>query len=64
CADGWLVLDEVQPEGRRRMPAEDWWRGLHRDVVRFDATAPVDGPPALGGASPGDVPEGSGRSDG
>ncbi|MCL6515419.1 methionyl-tRNA formyltransferase, partial [Alicyclobacillus sp.] len=26
CADGWLVLDEVQPEGRRRMPAEDWWR--------------------------------------
>ena len=30
-ADGVLVLDEVQPEGRRAMPADAWLRGLHGD---------------------------------
>jgi methionyl-tRNA formyltransferase len=30
--DGVLVLDEVQPEGRRAMTADAWLRGLHGDV--------------------------------
>jgi methionyl-tRNA formyltransferase len=30
--DGVLVLDEVQPEGRRSMAAEAWLRGLHGDA--------------------------------
>jgi methionyl-tRNA formyltransferase len=28
CADGWLELLEVQAEGKRRMPAADFVRGL------------------------------------
>jgi methionyl-tRNA formyltransferase len=31
-ADGVLVLDEVQPEGRRAMAADAWLRGLHGDA--------------------------------
>ncbi|WP_029420573.1 methionyl-tRNA formyltransferase [Alicyclobacillus macrosporangiidus] len=41
CADGWLRMDEVQPAGRRRMPAADWWRGLRRDEVRMDVAEPL-----------------------
>jgi methionyl-tRNA formyltransferase len=33
CGDGWLRLEEVQPAGRRRMTAVDWWRGLRRDSL-------------------------------
>jgi methionyl-tRNA formyltransferase len=32
AADGLLVLDEVQPEGRRAMTADAWLRGLHGDA--------------------------------
>jgi methionyl-tRNA formyltransferase len=35
-AEGTLVLDEVQPEGRRPMPGPDWVRG-RRGAVRVDA---------------------------
>ncbi len=28
CGTGSVRLGEVQPEGSRRMPAADWWRGL------------------------------------
>ncbi len=28
CGDGCLELRQVQPEGKRAMRAEDWWRGL------------------------------------
>lgn len=35
CADAWLALEEVQPAGRRRMPAAAWWQGLRRTQVRF-----------------------------
>jgi methionyl-tRNA formyltransferase len=31
--DGRLVLDEVQPEGKRPMDAEAWLAGVHGDVV-------------------------------
>jgi methionyl-tRNA formyltransferase len=31
--DGTLVLDEVQPEGKRPMDAQAWLAGLHGDVV-------------------------------
>lgn len=34
--DGALALEEVQPEGRRQMPAADWRRGLPSDAVRVD----------------------------
>lgn len=30
CGEGSLLLDEVQPDGGRRMSALDWWRGLRR----------------------------------
>jgi methionyl-tRNA formyltransferase len=28
CSDGWLVLEEVRPEGASTMDARSWWRGL------------------------------------
>ena len=31
AADGTLALDEVQPEGKRRMAYADWRRGAHPD---------------------------------
>jgi methionyl-tRNA formyltransferase len=31
--DGTLVLDEVQPEGKRAMDARAWLAGVHGDVV-------------------------------
>ena len=34
-AHGALALDEVQPAGKRPMPAEAWRRGLH-GAVRVD----------------------------
>ncbi len=38
CGASCLELREVQPEGKRMMLAEDWWRGLRRDVsARFDS---------------------------
>jgi methionyl-tRNA formyltransferase len=30
-ADGTLVLEEVQPEGKRRMAYGDWRHGAHPD---------------------------------
>ena len=42
-ADGVLVLDEVQPEGKARMFGTDWRRGLHGDVV-VDPVAAAPGP--------------------
>lgn len=40
CGTQALALAEVQPDGARRMPALDWWRGLRRpDGTTFDATA-------------------------
>lgn len=36
CADGALELLEVQPAGKRRMPASDWARGLQRQEVRLE----------------------------
>jgi methionyl-tRNA formyltransferase len=35
CGQGSLILDEVQPEGRPIMPADDWRRGLPRQHVRL-----------------------------
>jgi methionyl-tRNA formyltransferase len=32
-AEGTLVLDEVQPEGKRRMSYGDWRRGVHGDLI-------------------------------
>ena len=32
-ADGVLLLDVVQPAGKRSMPAGDWWRGLRRPDI-------------------------------
>ncbi|MCH7226977.1 methionyl-tRNA formyltransferase [Haloferula sp. A504] len=37
CGDGALTLDEVQPDGSRRMSALDWWRGQRLDVATFDS---------------------------
>jgi methionyl-tRNA formyltransferase len=34
--DGSLVLLEVQPEGKRTMPATEWLRGVHGEA-RVDA---------------------------
>lgn len=31
CGEGRLRLNEVQPDGSRRMSAADWWRGLRSD---------------------------------
>ena len=36
-SDGILVLDEVQPEGKRSMAASDWLRGLRTERLRVDA---------------------------
>ncbi len=33
CASGALVLDEVQPEGKRAMDAASWRAGVHGDAV-------------------------------
>ena len=27
CGEGAVLVDTVQPEGKRAMPAADWWRG-------------------------------------
>jgi methionyl-tRNA formyltransferase len=35
-ADGALALEEVQPAGKRAMPASSWRRGLRGDDVRLD----------------------------
>ena len=35
CGDGWISLDEVQPAGKRKMSALDWFRGLKTDSVVF-----------------------------
>jgi len=33
---GTLALDEVQPAGKGRMRAADWWRGLRVDALQVD----------------------------
>ncbi|MCL6636517.1 MAG: methionyl-tRNA formyltransferase [Alicyclobacillus sp.] len=38
CADAWLPLVEVQPAGKRRLPASDWLRGAG-GAVQFAAPA-------------------------
>ncbi|MDQ3548384.1 MAG: methionyl-tRNA formyltransferase, partial [Chloroflexota bacterium] len=40
-ADGALVLDLVQPAGKRGMPAGDWWRGTRR-VTTVLGSSPGD----------------------
>lgn len=35
CGEHALALDEVQPDGSRRMPALDWWRGLRVEEASF-----------------------------
>jgi methionyl-tRNA formyltransferase len=30
---GILLFDTVQPAGKKSMPAGDWWRGVHREIV-------------------------------
>lgn len=35
CADGTLELQDVQPAGKRRMSAMDWFSGLHLDSIKF-----------------------------
>lgn len=41
CADGWVRLLDVQPAGRQRMTAADWWRGLPTGQEhRFDEPPP------------------------
>jgi len=41
CGQGALALEEVQPEGRARMPADAWRRGLPRDHVLLGGPAPA-----------------------
>jgi methionyl-tRNA formyltransferase len=36
CATGALELIDVQPQGKRVMPAANWWNGLRTDEVSFD----------------------------
>lgn len=36
CGDGALVLEDVQSDGSRRMPALDWWRGQRLDGATFE----------------------------
>jgi methionyl-tRNA formyltransferase len=42
CADGWLHLLEVQPGGKRRMDALEWFRGAKSGEVRFTPAAPSE----------------------
>lgn len=35
CADGAIELEEVQPAGKRKMPALDWFSGMRVDTVQF-----------------------------
>jgi methionyl-tRNA formyltransferase len=35
CGDGWVELREVQPSGRRRMSAADWFRGTGLTELQF-----------------------------
>lgn len=39
--DGALVLDQVQPAGKRAMSATDWWRGTRRATARL-GSSPVE----------------------
>jgi methionyl-tRNA formyltransferase len=39
CADGWYQLREVQPGGKRKMAATEWFRGISTNEVRFSWTA-------------------------
>jgi methionyl-tRNA formyltransferase len=43
CGQGALALEEVQPEGRARMPADAWRHGLPRDHVLLGGPPPVRG---------------------
>jgi len=40
CGQGALALEEVQPEGRNRMPADAWRHGLPRDHVLLGGPLP------------------------
>lgn len=39
-SSGTVALDEVQPAGKGRMAAADWWRGLRVDALQADGTGP------------------------
>jgi methionyl-tRNA formyltransferase len=43
CGQGALALEEVQPEGRARMPADAWRHGLPRDHVLLGGPPPIRG---------------------
>ena len=43
CGQGALALEEVQPEGRARMPADAWRHGLPRDHVLLGGPSPPRG---------------------
>lgn len=36
CADGWLRLLEVQPAGKKRLDATEWFRGVHGGEIHFE----------------------------
>ncbi|WAH44668.1 methionyl-tRNA formyltransferase [Alicyclobacillus fastidiosus] len=40
CLDGILCLDEVQPSGRRKMAARDWFGGIRQDAFSFVKGSP------------------------
>lgn len=33
CADEWLAIDELQPAGKKRMPATAFLNGIHTDLI-------------------------------
>ena len=37
CGEGELELVDVQPAGKRAMPAMGWWNGVRADEVQFEA---------------------------
>lgn len=37
CQDGYFSLDEVQPAGKRKMSALDWFYGQKTDAIRFSS---------------------------
>jgi methionyl-tRNA formyltransferase len=36
CTGGYLVLGDVQPKGKKAMPARDWVRGFRGDLTAIE----------------------------